>query len=66
MTIESFSVQNVKCGGCVSNIEQGLATLPGVTQVTVDISSGKVDVNGDQLERKAISDKLAALGYPEK
>ncbi|MGM0593134.1 MAG: heavy-metal-associated domain-containing protein [Pseudomonadota bacterium] len=62
---EQFTVKNVKCGGCVSAIEDGLKTLPGVTNVEVSIDSGAVTVSGDGLSREQLSEKLEQLGYPE-
>lgn len=65
MSTESFTVMNVKCGGCASNIQQGLADLPGVTTVEVDIETGAVEVTGETLNRAQLGAKLAELGYPE-
>lgn len=62
---EVFSVKNVKCGGCVTAIEQGLQALPGVSAVSVVIEGGKVTVEGDALERARLAAKLSELGYPE-
>lgn len=62
---ESFSVKNVKCGGCVKAVQQGLQTLPGVAAVTVVIDGGKVTVEGEPLNRAELSAKLSELGYPE-
>jgi len=65
MQNEQFTVQNVKCGGCVSTIEKGLRELPGVTEVTVSIEDGLVSVSGETLDRAQLATKLATLGYPE-
>ncbi|MCW8827539.1 MAG: heavy-metal-associated domain-containing protein [Gammaproteobacteria bacterium] len=65
MSNEQFTVQNVKCGGCVSAIESGLKELTGVESVEVTIEGGQVTVSGESLSREAISDKLKQLGYPE-
>lgn len=62
---ETFTVKNVKCGGCVKAIEQGLGGLPGVETVTVIIDGGKVGVTGSGLDRAQLSAKLKELGYPE-
>jgi copper chaperone len=62
---EEFTVSNVKCGGCVSAIENGLKALPGVEQVEVTIDGGRVSVTGEGLSREQLSSKLAELGYPE-
>lgn len=65
MQSETFIVRNVKCGGCVSTIESGLKTLPGVDSVEVTIDGGKVTVAGNSLSREQLAAKLEELGYPE-
>lgn len=62
---ENFIVRNVKCGGCVKAIQQGLQALPGVQRVDVVIEGGKVSVEGDALDRTQLAAKLGELGYPE-
>ena len=62
---ETFTVQNVKCGGCASAIESGIGEIDGIRAVAVNITSGAVTVDGDALDRAALSSKLAELGYPE-
>lgn len=61
---EEFEVQNVKCGGCIKTIEDGLGELPGVSRVTATLE-GDVSVEGDTLDRAALAAKLSELGYPE-
>ena len=65
MQTEIFKVKNVKCGGCVANIQKGLSSLPGVTGVEVVIAGGDVTITGDKLDRAQLSAKLKELGYPE-
>jgi copper chaperone len=60
-----LKVSNVKCGGCVSNIQKGLGELDGVHAVTVDIPTGEVTLQADTPALLAgIKDKLRSLGYP--
>lgn len=63
MQTEEFTVKNVKCGGCVATIHNGLKELPGVSAVEVTLA-GQVTVRGEQLDRAVLTAKLAALGYP--
>ncbi len=63
MQTEEFTVKNVKCGGCVANIHNGLKDIPGVSAVEVTLA-GKVSVSGEGLDRAALSARLAELGYP--
>lgn len=65
MQTERFQVKNVKCGGCVSSIRQGLLTITGVKDVAVVIQGGEVIVSGEDLNREALAQKLIQLGYPE-
>ncbi|MEN8170261.1 MAG: heavy-metal-associated domain-containing protein [Pseudomonadota bacterium] len=65
MQNEQFTVQNVKCGGCVSTIENGLSELDGVSEVSVTIDGGLVTITGESLDRAQLAEKLASLGYPE-
>jgi copper chaperone len=62
---ETFTVRNVKCGGCAANIRKGLGALPGVDTIEVEVQDGRVTVTGTHLSRAELSAKLAALGYPE-
>ena len=66
MSTEQFEVNNVKCGGCVANIQNGISALIGVANVTVEQSTGGVTIEGDSLDRQSLSAKLAELGYPER
>jgi len=59
-----FQSSNIKCGGCVSSVENGLSEIAGVTKVTVDIPSNKVTVEGSSIDKAVIEAKLAELGYP--
>jgi len=60
-----IKVANVKCNGCVANIKTGLAEMSGIESVAVDLASGVVSINAEALDRQAIANKLAELGYPE-
>jgi copper chaperone CopZ len=59
-----LQASNIKCAGCVSNVEKGLNEIAAVTNVSVDIPSNKVTVEGSELDKAVIEAKLAELGYP--
>ena len=59
-----IQASNIKCGGCVSSVENGLKELPSIINVAVDIPSNKVTVEGSDLDKAVIETKLAELGYP--
>jgi copper chaperone CopZ len=59
-----IKASNIKCGGCVSNIQNGLKNIEGITVVNVDIPSNKIIIEGERLDKTVIQTKLAELGYP--
>lgn len=61
-----LDVENVKCAGCASAIQDGLTSLEGIEKVEVEIESGHVSISGDSLSATAIREKLSELGYPAK
>lgn len=66
MATEQFMASNVKCGGCVANIQKGVGAIAGVQSVEVELKTGQVVVSGDALNRAELAKKLKELGYPEK
>ncbi|MCK9529562.1 MAG: heavy-metal-associated domain-containing protein [Gammaproteobacteria bacterium] len=65
METETFTVKNIKCGGCVANVQKGLKELAGVEDVQVTLQGGQVTVMGQGLSRAQIAARLNELGYPE-
>ncbi len=58
---------SIKCNGCVNNIKVGLKKVDGVSNVSVDIPTGKVEFDYDGAEgRKFFVKILDELGFPEK
>jgi copper chaperone CopZ len=64
--MEQLDIQasKIKCGGCVSAIENGLNDFAGISEVNVDVESNIVSIKGNGLDEDAIENKLAELGYP--
>ena len=64
MSQTKLKVSNVKCGGCVSNIQKGLSEIAGISSVAVDIPTGEVTLTCDKPNMTVIKEKLRTLGYP--
>lgn len=64
MQHKSLVVENVKCGGCVAAISNGLQQLEGIEHVEVRIDGGIVDIEGSAIDDGQVFAKLAELGYP--
>ena len=60
--MKEYKIKGMMCAHCKANVEKGLAELPGVEKVTVDLAKGTALVEGfvpDQL----IIDCIEDLGY---
>lgn len=44
MTGLTMSIQGMSCGNCVRHVESALRELPGVKAVTVELASGRANV----------------------
>lgn len=63
---KTFEASNIKCAGCVANIQQALGKLNGIDQVDVDIPTGAVTVHGNEIDDQLVIHSLADAGYPIK
>lgn len=65
--MESLQVENVKCGGCVESIKNGLVGLEGIEVKNIDIPTGKLEFESNgQTPLNEVKEKLDSLGYPVK
>jgi len=62
--IQTFEVENVKCGGCANTLKTKLKDIFGEVEVDLDVTPRKItlEINDDQIE--ALKEKLRGLGYP--
>lgn len=61
-TMKTYKVKGMMCVHCQANVEKGVASLPGVQQVKVDLAQGLVYVEGD-VAPQTVTDKITELGY---
>ncbi|MEO1039097.1 MAG: heavy metal translocating P-type ATPase [Pseudomonadota bacterium] len=61
-----LAVQNARCAGCISKIEDGLHAMDAVRSARLNLSTGRLAVTfsgPDQVARDVV-ERLTALGYP--
>jgi copper chaperone CopZ len=64
MSIQTFTVSGMTCGHCVQAVTSELAKLPGVTDVTVDLTSGVATVeSGRTLDSTEVAAAVDEAGY---
>ncbi|GAA0944930.1 heavy-metal-associated domain-containing protein [Nonomuraea longicatena] len=55
----TYTVTGMTCGHCVASVKEEVGEVPGVTDVEVDLPTGRVEIAGaadDALIRKAIEE----------
>jgi copper ion binding protein len=64
MTTSTYQVQGMTCGHCVSAVSSEIGQLAGVSDVAVDLATGKVIVTADRpLEDDAVRAAVEEAGY---
>jgi copper chaperone CopZ len=58
-----FSVNGMKCGGCVAKATEAVSKLPGYVSAEFDLKSGSAVVKGD-VDPQAVVNALTRAGYP--
>ncbi|MGC4893717.1 heavy-metal-associated domain-containing protein [Micromonospora sp. DT31] len=60
----TYQVSGMTCGHCVNSVSTELGALPGVTDVQVDLATGRVTVSSQQpLDADAVRAAVDEAGY---
>ena len=63
-TTNTYEVQGMTCGHCVSSVSSELTKLPGVDDVAVDLDTGKVTVTSEApLDLDAVRAAVDEAGF---
>jgi copper chaperone len=65
METTTFTVPSISCNVCSNKIQDGLKTLNGIGNVSVDLKSKAVSVeyNSSDVQPQDIRKKVASMGY---
>lgn len=63
MCTETYSVVGMTCDHCARSVSTEVAALPGVTDVQVDLTSGRVTVTSDGLGTDQVRGAVEEAGY---
>ncbi len=62
-TTLSYVVAGMTCGHCSQSVTEEVATVPGVQEVDVDLTTGWVTVNGEGIDDVAVRAAIDDAGY---
>jgi copper chaperone CopZ len=63
MQIHTMNVKGMTCSHCRANVEGAISGIEGVEKVEIELSSGKVSVEGENLRPEEIRKAVEAVGY---
>ena len=63
MSTTTYQVTGMTCGHCAQAVTTEVSAIDGVTDVTVDVTSGNVEVNGDGVTEDAVRAAVDEAGY---
>jgi copper chaperone len=58
-----YSVAGMNCDHCVMSVREEIAEIPGVSEIDVDLATGRLTVAGEGFTDAAIKAAVAAAGY---
>ena len=65
METVSYNVPSISCSVCSSKIQNGIKSLQGINDVSVDLKTQivKVDYSPNEIQPQEIKKKISSLGY---
>ena len=64
MSTQTWTVTGMTCAHCVRSVSEEVSALPGVTDVAVDLESGRLTVTADRpVESDAVRTAVEEAGY---
>ncbi len=63
MFTETYSVVGMTCDHCVRSVSAEVTALPGVTDVQVDLPTGRVTVTSNGLGTDQVREAVEQAGY---
>lgn len=63
---ETLVVEGMTCGKCEAAVKGALNEITGVSNVAVDLSTGNVEVEHDNVDKSKLTDAIEGQGYDVK
>ncbi len=63
MSEKTYIVTGMTCGHCVAAVDAEVSSVPGVTEVAVDLATGQLTVTGESWTDQQIAEAVDEAGY---
>ena len=61
--IREYVVEGMTCAHCVLSVREEVSEVPGVSEVDVDLASGRLTVAGSGIDDDAVRAAVVEAGY---
>lgn len=62
--VNTFEVEGMTCGHCVSSVSDHVGQIDGVRDVSIDLASGRLEVLADRhISRETVEAAVSSAGY---
>jgi copper chaperone len=61
--METLKINGMSCGHCTGSVKKALESIPGLSQVTVDLDEKKASFNNDGAAREEIRAAVSGIGF---
>ena len=61
--VHEFTVQGMNCNHCRMNVEKAVGGIAGISDVKVDLQSGRMTVAGTDVDAEKIRDAVESIGF---
>ena len=61
--METLKINGMSCGHCTGSVKKALESIPGLSQVTVDLEGKKASFNNDGAAREEIRAAVSGIGF---
>ena len=62
--LQTFEVENVKCGGCANTLKTKLKDVFGDIEVDLEVTPRKITLDLEDNQLEELKKRLRGLGYP--
>ncbi|QPK83193.1 heavy-metal-associated domain-containing protein [Corynebacterium qintianiae] len=63
MAVRQFNVEGMTCGHCEASVKEEVLEIDGVTEVSVDHTTGVLEVAGEGFSAEEVSKAVHEAGY---
>jgi len=61
--IKTIQVGGMTCNHCKENVENSVRSAPGVEDVSIDLTTGKVKITGNSFDLEKVKSRIKSIGY---